>query len=147
MTRFRQTIKSPPRESLFYSQVSSPLLIKNKRCTQCCNDCIVHRNLQESGFYLQNKWLKSIKIVINSYIVTSWQLHLLHKLLVTKTTRKVFMYTNIYLSNLRILLLVNYINWNATLLRNTSYTHFITWKFRLRLEEVQWQKPAPSDRV
>lgn len=118
--------------------------MKNKRCTQCCNDCIVHRNLQESGFYLQNKWLKSIKIVINSYIVTSQQLHLLHKLLFTKT-RKVFMYTNIHLSNLRILLLVNYINWNATLLRSTSYTHFITWKFRLRLEEVQWQEPAPSD--
>lgn len=93
-------------------------------------------------------WLKSIKIFINSYIMTSQQLHLLrNKLLVTKTTRKVFMYTNIHLSNLRILLLVNYINLNATLLRSMSYTHFITWKFRLRLEEVQWQKPAPSDRV
>lgn len=119
--------------------------MKNKRCTQCCNDCIVHRNLQESGFYLQNKWLKSIKIVINSYIGDFWTTAFLlwNKLLVTKTTRKVFMYTNIHLSNLRILLLVNYIDWNATLLRSTSYTHFITWKFRLRLEEVQWQKTCP----
>lgn len=56
------------------------------------------QNLQESGFYLQNKWLKSIKIVINSYIMTYRQLHLLHnKLLVTKTNKKVFMYTNIHI--------------------------------------------------